>query len=92
MTKVRFVMPAGAVDYPLEKLLGKPANVAPELVRHEYIDPPFRLRVRDLRIEDGALIGDIGPNYEGLDNRGTLDLSKLYVVVAKPVLGGTDVV
>jgi hypothetical protein len=90
MNKMRFVLTDQTVNFPLERLLNKPEGVDPTLVRHEYIDPPFRLHVRNLRIEDGVVVGDVGPHYEGLDRHSPLDLSKLYVVVAKPVLGGTD--
>lgn len=90
MTKVRFAAQEDMSLTALAQMLKTPEGVSPELVRHEYIDPPFRLRVRDLRIEDGALVGDVGPHYEGLEGRGTLELEKLHVVIAKPVLGGTD--
>ena len=90
MTKVRFTVQESMSITTLARLLKAPEGVSPELVRHEYIDPPFRLRVRDLRIEDGALVGDVGPHYEGLEERGTLELDKLHVVVAKPILGGND--
>ncbi len=91
MNVMRFVMPSGAVDFPLERLLDKPEGVHPTLVRYEYIDPPFRLQVRNLRIEEGVLVGDVGPHYEGLDRHSPLDLTKLHVVVAKPVVEVGDV-
>lgn len=91
MNKMRFVMPSGVVDFPLERLLDKPVGVHPTLVRYEYIDPPFRLRVRNLRIEEGVLVGDVGPHYEGLDRHSPLDLTKLHVVVAKSIMEVVDV-
>lgn len=86
MPKMRFVISDGVVDFPIDRLLNKPTNVDPMLVRHEYVDPPFRLRVRNLRIEDGVLVGEVGSHHEGLGDRSTLDLAKLYVVVSTSVL------
>ena len=87
MPKMRFVIPDSVIDFSMEQLLNKPTNIDPMLVRHEYIDPPFRLRVRNLRIEDGELVGDVGSHYEGLDlKRDTLDARKLHLLLVLPLL------
>lgn len=87
MPKMRFVMPDPAPDFQLDTLLQKPVCPTGTIVGYEYIDPPFRLRVRDLRIEDGELVGDVGSHYEGLDlKRDTLDARKLHLLLVLPLL------
>lgn len=90
MIKVHFATPVGMSVTTLARMLEAPIGVDPELVSHEYLDPPHRLPVTDLCIKDGVLVGTLRPKNDGIDFNKPLELEKLHVIVAKPILGGND--
>lgn len=90
MPNLRFATPEGMTEEVLAKLLEIPAGVDPKMTSLEYHEPPFRLKVVNPRIENGALVAMVGAHYEGVDLGGDLDINKLYRVVATRVMGSEN--